>query len=114
MKDEEFVRHTAATHSHRPPGGTRTCAGGARSDLVLFGEQSCWKPQPHYLHGIRNGVEEHRSTGARPVVAMRTWALRLAVSHGPAGTRPAVATGAAAGRLWSALAGERFVLNVDL
>jgi len=45
----------------------------------------------HPVHRMRNVSGEHRSTGARPVVAVRTGDVQLAVSHGPAGTWPAVA-----------------------
>jgi len=38
-----------------------------------------------------NGSGTHRSTGARPVVALSSAGARLAFSQGPAGTRPAVA-----------------------
>gem|GEM_PF-5063528 len=79
-------------HGHRRP-----CAGGAMSYL--------WVDPSTVMVGIfHGGISEHslfqslcdlsrihRSTGTRPVEAMEANGVQLAVSHGPAGVKPAEA-----------------------
>jgi len=59
--------------------------------MVVMAHFTAHDPGHHFFPDLWDVAAEHRSTGARPVVAAVRMTDRLAVSHGPAGVKPAVA-----------------------
>jgi len=59
--------------------------------MVVMAHFTAHDPGHHSFPDLWDVAAEHRSTGARPVVAIETKGVQLAVSHGPAGVKPAVA-----------------------